>query len=72
MLRPGDTLAQLSGNEFIIVCEDLDEDQVEGIATRLAEAISTPFELGGVAVDLTASIGIAFAAPDNPRQLLHI
>jgi diguanylate cyclase (GGDEF)-like protein len=73
MLRPGDTLARLSGDEFIIVCEDLDEeDQVEGIATRLAEAISSPFELGRAAVDLTASIGIAFAAPDsNPEQLLH-
>jgi diguanylate cyclase (GGDEF)-like protein len=72
-LRPGDTLARLSGDEFIIVCEDLDEEnQVEGIATRLAEAISSPFELGRVAVSLTASIGIAFAAQgSDPEQLLH-
>jgi diguanylate cyclase (GGDEF)-like protein len=72
-LRPGDTLARLSGDEFIIVCEGLDEeDQVDGIARRLAEAISIPFELGRVAVNLTASIGIAFAAPgSDPEQLLH-
>ena len=72
-LRPGDTLARLSGDEFIVVCEGLDEeDQVEGIARRLAEATSLPFELGRVVVNLTVSIGIAFAAPgSDPEQLLH-
>ncbi len=73
MLRPGDTLARLSGDEFIIVCHELDDEAlVEGIAMRLSEALSLPFSLGGIAVDLSASIGIAFAEQgDNPEQLLH-
>jgi diguanylate cyclase (GGDEF)-like protein len=73
MLRPGDTLARLSGDEFIIVCHELDDEAlVEGIAARLGEALSPPFSLGGVAIDLSASIGIAFAEQgDNPEQLLH-
>jgi diguanylate cyclase (GGDEF)-like protein len=73
MLRPGDTLARLSGDEFIIVCEDLDEEvQVEAIADRLVEAIALPFDLDGIEVDLSASIGIAFAGTGNdPEGLLH-
>ena len=73
MLRPGDTLARLSGDEFIIVCHELDaETLVEGIAARLSEALSLPFSLGGVAVELSASIGISFAEQgDDPEQLLH-
>ena len=72
-MRPGDTLARLSGDEFVVVCEDLHEKgQVEGIATRLSEAIASPFALGRVTVDVTASIGIGFASPGcNPEQLLH-
>ncbi len=73
MLRPGDTLARLSGDEFIIVCHELDDETlVEGIAARLSDALALPFSLGGIAVDLSASIGIAFAQQgDNPEQLLH-
>ena len=34
-LRPGDTLARLSGDEFVILCEDLD-------SRRSAAAIAAP------------------------------
>jgi diguanylate cyclase (GGDEF)-like protein len=73
MLRPGDTLARLSGDEFIIVCGDLDEEtQVEGIAARVVAAVAKPFDLEGIAVDVAASIGIAFAGQGNdPEELLH-
>jgi diguanylate cyclase (GGDEF)-like protein len=73
MLRPGDTLARLSGDEFVIICADLDEeDQVEGIAARLGSAIGSPFNLDGTRVTLSASIGIAFAEPGHdPERLLE-
>ena len=45
-LRPADTLARLSGDEFIVVCPELNrEDEVDGIAARLNDAIAVPFEL---------------------------
>ncbi len=72
-VRPGDTVARLSGDEFVILCEDLSEEgQVEGLAARLDDSIALPYELAGVSVDLSASIGIAFAGPGNdPEELLH-
>jgi diguanylate cyclase (GGDEF)-like protein len=73
MLRPGDTLARMSGDEFVIVCADLDEEaQVEGIAARLGAAIGAPFDLDGTRVTLSASIGIAFAeGSHDPERLLQ-
>ena len=73
VLRPGDTLARLSGDEFVVVCGDLNEAaQIEGLATRLNAAIATPFDLAGEVVALSASIGIAFAGQGNdPERLLH-
>ena len=73
MLRPGDTLARMSGDEFVIVCADLEEEaQVEGIAARLGAAIGSPFNLDGTRVTLSASIGIAFAeGSHDPERLLQ-
>jgi diguanylate cyclase (GGDEF)-like protein len=62
-LRSGDTLARLAADEFVILCEDLDdESQVEPIAARIDAALSEPFTLPGVEEEITASVGIAFAS----------
>ena len=62
VLRPGDTLARLSGDEFVILCEDLDKPaEIDAIAARVVDAIATPFVLSGVKVEVTASVGIAYS-----------
>jgi diguanylate cyclase (GGDEF)-like protein len=74
LLRPGDTLARLSGDEFVILCEDLEEEnQVQVIARRVVTALSEPFELAGVEVEISASVGIAFTGLGEhvPEQLLQ-
>ena len=44
VLRPGDTLARLSGDEFVILCEDLDDPaQADAIAARIDAALAPPF-----------------------------
>jgi diguanylate cyclase (GGDEF)-like protein len=73
-LRPGDTLARLFGDEFVILCEDLDgPSPVETIATRIAGALAVPFVLSTTAVSMTASVGIAFAGRGDQlsEELLH-
>lgn len=73
-LRPGDTLARLSGDEFVILCEDLNEAaEVDAIAARVVDAVAAPFVLSGVTVNVTASVGIAFSGRGDQlsEQLLQ-
>jgi diguanylate cyclase (GGDEF)-like protein len=64
VVRPGDTLARVSGDEFVFLCEDLGHvADVERLATRIGEAFTTPFRLGDVDLAITASVGIAYSGP---------
>ena len=64
LLRPGDTLARFSGDEFVILCEDLSSPaDVDGLAARVNNTMGKPFSLAAAEVSVTASVGIAFAGP---------
>jgi diguanylate cyclase (GGDEF)-like protein/PAS domain S-box-containing protein len=73
-LRPQDTAARHGGDEFVIVCEDLESaaDAVT-IAERLGEVLAEPFALPAGEAFLTASIGIAISRNegDTPESLLR-
>jgi diguanylate cyclase (GGDEF)-like protein len=74
LLRPGDTLARLSGDEFVIVCEAITKKlQIHIIARRIVEALGSPFPLDEVVVEVSASVGIAFSTPKgtDPEELLR-
>ena len=74
LLRPADSLARLSGDEFVILCEDLGgESDSHVVAERLSVALTAPYVLSTIEVKVTASIGVAFAGPGvyPPEQVLQ-
>ncbi|MCW2608918.1 MAG: hypothetical protein QOC93_1170 [Actinomycetota bacterium] len=62
VVRAADTVARLGGDEFVVVCPGLDERGANALAARTLTALAAPFDLGGVEVQLSASVGIAHAS----------
>ena len=60
-IRPGDTLARLSGDEFVVLCEHTEHPgDASALAERLLDALREPAQVGSVRLGISASIGIAF------------
>jgi diguanylate cyclase (GGDEF)-like protein len=72
VVRPGDTVARLAGDEFVLLVEDAAPDgSSRALTSRLTAALREPFKAGGRMLRLTASIGVATSAPvDTPEEVL--
>ena len=66
IVRSDDTVARFGGDEFTLILGDLSrpQDAVE-VATKIADAIRTPYLLAGREVVVTASIGISISVDDG-------
>lgn len=73
--RPGDTLARLSADEFVLVLPDLAQpDDSLAIVETLLSVIRAPYVLEDGQYHLTASIGIALSqaeSTEDPMQLVR-
>jgi diguanylate cyclase (GGDEF)-like protein len=74
VLRPGDTLARQSGDEFLILLEDLESrSQAGAIVERVRGALKLPFLVSGTEVSMSACVGIALSDHGErpPEILIH-
>ena len=72
-LREVDTVARLGGDEFAVIQTEIaSPSDVAGLAARIRDALTMPYELDGHQVPADVSIGISLAPDDtlDPDQLL--
>ncbi|MDJ0378777.1 EAL domain-containing protein [Cryobacterium sp. PH31-L1] len=72
-VRATDTVARIGGDEFVIICPEVDSSQnVTQLADALQKSLAVPIPLGDDIASIDASIGIAFGVGhDDPEAILR-
>jgi diguanylate cyclase (GGDEF)-like protein len=64
--RPSDTVARLGGDEFAIIQSPvLHRSDAAIFAERILQFLAQPYEIEGLSINVTASIGVAIAPDDG-------
>ncbi|MBU0809103.1 MAG: EAL domain-containing protein [Gammaproteobacteria bacterium] len=73
ILRPGDSVARIIGDEFLLLLENADSDSAVGIADTLQQLLLKPLRVASHDVALDYRIGIASYPVDGnaPEELLR-
>ncbi len=73
-VREEDTVARLGGDEFTVVLEGhAGRDAMHTVAEKILAALATPFDIGGVQVGISCSVGVTIFPQDgdDTHVLLH-
>lgn len=69
VVRAHDTAVRFGGDEFVVVCDDLqDGEEAVGVAARLVAALRRPYLVDGQEIVLTVSAGIAIGGAGDDRS----
>lgn len=68
-VRSEDLVSRYGGDEFIIVCQNTDQDQAAAIAERIRVAIKQPLYGDGWQRSITASVGVTVHSVQAAHQL---
>ena len=74
LVRPSDTVARFGGDEFLVLCDDIeDRRHAVLVAERLSGGLTDPFRVEGHEIYVGASIGIALAGDRSvtPEALIR-
>ncbi|HEX5130468.1 MAG TPA: PAS domain-containing protein [Usitatibacter sp.] len=65
-LRQSDVLARISGDEFVVVLEDLpDQGAPERVAHKILDEVRRPFQVEGHEIHVSGSLGLALYPDDG-------
>lgn len=69
VLREGDTLARIGGDEFVAVLVDLEDiREAEPVLQRMLTAACEPVEVAGLPLRVSASVGVTIYPQDNAES----
>lgn len=66
---PRDVASRVGGDEFIVLLVDTTAEQAAQVADRIRTALAQPVDLGGIAVPVHVSIGIAHRGPGSATDV---
>jgi diguanylate cyclase (GGDEF)-like protein len=61
--RLPETIARVGGDEFMVLCEQIDDAAVLGLCNRVADLLEAPVDLPAGEVSISAAVGAALALP---------
>jgi diguanylate cyclase (GGDEF)-like protein len=60
-LRHSDTLGRFGGDEFVVLCEDIEPEIASKVAERIVAEVAKPLHIGPAILHVTVSVGVAIA-----------
>ncbi|MBP3952935.1 sensor domain-containing diguanylate cyclase [Bacillus suaedae] len=67
-IRDEDLISRIGGDEFIVVFEETNKDEIEVIATRILESVARPYLIHEQEANISLSIGISMYPDDGETK----